>query len=79
MYFSFHAVQGERGVLRLLSSNTQLETLSSQSDNLEAQREELERKVAMMRPGSVDRDLLEERVRGVLGYKHADEYAILSH
>jgi cell division protein FtsB len=79
MYFSFHAVHGDRGVLRLVSANTQLETLSIHSDNLSAQRAELERKVAMMRPGSVDKDLLEERVRSTLGYKHADEYAILSH
>ncbi len=79
MYFTFHAVQGDRGVFRLLVAHSDIETLSAQSDTLIAERADLERKVAMMRPGFVDRDLLEERVRLIIGYKHDDEYAILSH
>jgi len=79
LYFSFHAFQGDRGALALVSTNSQIETLSSQSDKLKAERQALEQKVSMMRPGSVDRDLLEERVRATLGYKYDDEYAVLSH
>ena len=77
IYFAYHTIQGERSVLRLAAVNGQIETLSQKSDSLTSERMQVEEKVAMMRPGSVDSDLLEERVRLTLGYKHADEYAVL--
>ena len=79
LYFSFHAFEGNRGVMELVSVNSQIETLSLKNDKLKAERTGLEKKVSMMRPGAVDRDLLEERVRATLGYKHADEFSVLSH
>ena len=72
-------MQGDRGVLALASTSSQIETLSIKADKLQDERRSLEQKVAMMRPGSVDKDLLEEQVRSTLGYKYNDEYAVLSH
>ncbi|MBX2834114.1 MAG: septum formation initiator family protein [Micavibrio sp.] len=79
LYFGFHALQGSRGIFSYMSLTSQVETLSIESDNLNEKKGRLEQKVAMLRPGHVDKDLLEERVRATLGYKYSDEYAILRH
>ncbi len=65
-------------MLTLLSLNQSIATMSLDVDTLQAERQHLEQKVRMLRPGSVSYDLLEERVRAVLGYKYADEVAVLS-
>lgn len=72
-YFSYHLIQGDRSYARLLSLNQQISKLHSEQVLLEAEREKLETRVAMLRPNSVNKDLLEERVRFVLGYRHPDE------
>ena len=77
VYFGYHAVLGNRGLVTLYQVHHQIETMSLKSDNLKAERMALEKKVVMMRPGSVDRDLLEERAQLVLGYHHKQEFAIL--
>lgn len=75
-YFSYHAALGQRSYVRLLSLERQVSDISVTHDKLESERLALEKKVAMMRPGSVDRDLLEERARYVLGYAYEDERVI---
>ncbi len=65
-------------MLTLLSLNQSIATTSLNATNLQTERQLLEQKVRMLRPGSVSKDLLEERVRAVLGYKYADEVAVLS-
>ncbi|MEM9469724.1 MAG: septum formation initiator family protein [Pseudomonadota bacterium] len=76
-YFSFHLLAGERGYFRLMSLNHQMEQSTGEYALLSDQRAKLERKIVMMRPGSVDRDLLEERVRLVLGYRDSNEVILL--
>jgi cell division protein FtsB len=41
-----------------------------------AQEDALERLVSLMRPASLDRDMLEEQVRLVLNYTHPDDVVI---
>ncbi len=77
VYFSYHALYGNRSFVKWLELNSELATLSNKHDILIAEREALEQKVVMMRPGSLDRDLLEERARLVLGYKHPDEFIVM--
>lgn len=77
-YFTYHAVAGERSLVRLYLAEKQVETLSQKEAQLRAEQELWSRKVAMMRPGSVDKDLLEEQVRKTLAYRSADEIAVLS-
>lgn len=76
-YFSYHVVSGERSYLRLVSIEHSVERLSHQYDDLSEQRHALENKVVMLRPGSIDPDLLEERARVVLGYQHPDELVVM--
>src|SRR5690349_10556020 len=77
LYFTYHAVSGNRSLMRMITLKSQIETMSEQRDNLNQQREALEEKVVMMRPGSLNKDLLEERARVVLGYKSENDVVIL--
>ncbi len=76
-YFSYHVVSGERSYLRLMSLERGIARLTHQQHDLTEQRKALENKVAMLRPGSIDPDLLEERARVVLGYHHPDEIVVI--
>lgn len=76
-YFSYHIVSGERSYLRLMSLERNIERLTHQYEDLNHERQSLENKVAMLRPGSIDPDLLEERARAVLGYQHPDEFVVI--
>ena len=78
MYFSYHLVQGERSYIRYISLNQSITGLAQESTEMQKKRQDLENKVAMMRPGSINRDLLEERARVVLGLRREGEKDILS-
>ncbi len=77
VYFSYHLVAGERSVLRLISLDRQVASQTLALGALTEERETLEKRVVMMRPGSIDRDLLEERARLILGYTAPDETILL--
>ncbi len=70
-YFAFHAVQGDRGVVAWLQMRQQLAALDHQLDDARAERQRLEKQVALMRAESLDPDMLDEQVRRVLGYTDA--------
>lgn len=76
VYFCYHLIAGERGYLRYLSLERQIVQAETTLDTLTTQRGNLEERVVMMRPGSINRDLLEERARVVLGYRYEDEKII---
>ncbi len=76
-YFCYHLVAGERSYLRLLSLNYQISETEEEYGHRKAEREALEQKVVMMRPGSVNRDLLEEQARSVLGFRYDDEKVLI--
>jgi cell division protein FtsB len=73
IYFCYHLVAGERSYLRLVSLNAQVSDTQQELVLASAERTSLEQKVVMMRPGSVNRDLLEEQARRVLGFHYKDE------
>lgn len=76
-YFTYHTLQGSRSVPRLVAVNSSIATMSQKNDSLRLEREILEKKVASMRPGQVDKDLLDEKVRLNLGFKRADEFLVV--
>lgn len=77
VYFGYHLIGGERSYLRLISLNFQTSAAERELALKSAEREALEQRVVMMRPGSVNADLLEERARRVLGFHYPDEKVIL--
>lgn len=76
-YFCYHLIAGERSYLRLISLNHQISQTERQLAETQQERDALERKVVMMRPGSVNRDLLEEQSRKVLGFHYKGEKVLI--
>lgn len=77
VYFCYHLIAGERSYLRLISLNHQIGETEEEYSEVSKERDTLEQKVVMMRPGSVNRDLLEEQSRKVLGFHYPDEKVLI--
>ncbi len=77
-YFAYHAVQGDGGILAYMRTQDALQEARAVRTELRAQRKELEHRVELLRPGSLDRDLLAERARSVLNFGHAKDVVVLT-
>lgn len=75
-YFAYHAIEGERGVLAYLKLGNELESAQQVATQVEEERAELEHRVDLLSPDSLDPDMLEERARALLNYGHSDEKVI---
>lgn len=73
VYFVYHIFQGERGILSWIRLQKKVEEGEKTLRLLESQKETLERQVYLLRPDSLDRDMLEERVRLILNFARTDE------
>jgi cell division protein FtsB len=76
-YFSYHLVQGERGLLAWLRLSNEIREAKDVAATVRAERDALERRVAHLRPESLDRDLLDERARATLNVALPNEIVIL--
>ena len=65
-YFGWHAYKGPRGFPYKEAEQAKLAALEIKYDALHAERLRLENKVALLRPESIDPDLLDELARGNL-------------
>ena len=65
-YFAWHALEGPRGYAYRDKLELQLAKLNSEQEDLSKARLGLEAKVALMRPESVDPDMLDELARSQL-------------
>lgn len=75
-YFSYHAIEGDRGVRAYSKLDRDIAEAQATKDGVSAQRAALEARVAMLSPGSLDTDLLEERARIVLGFVPEDSLVV---
>ncbi len=73
VYFVYHIFQGERGILAWIRIQKKVDEGEKTLRVLETQKETLERQVYLLRPDSLDKDMLEERVRMVLNFARPDE------
>ena len=78
LYFSFHLLHGDRGYFALQGLDDRLSEVTAQYEKAHAQRETLENRVRLLRPASLDLDMLDERARAVLGYGLPDERVIIN-
>jgi len=76
-YFSYHAIQGERGLFAWMQLNQQLKQTHALADAVSGQRHELENRVQRLSNSSIDPDLLDERVRLMLNLARSDEVVIM--
>jgi cell division protein FtsB len=69
-YFVMHAYSGNHGLRATEDLALQMKELSEEVARLRAERTEWERRVALLRSGSLDPDMLDERARAMLNYVH---------
>ena len=75
-YFAYHAVQGDRGLLAWWNLRYEIEKTNYELAEVTAEKQALEHRVSLLRPGSLDRDMLEERARLMLGSLHPDDLIV---
>jgi cell division protein FtsB len=72
-YFGYHAVQGDRGLIAWWNLRYEIEKTDIALAEVGAERQVLEHRVSLLRPESLDPDMLEERARVMLGFVHPDD------
>lgn len=75
-HFTFVAVQGEFGVVKRAEITAQKQALTEDRDRLKAEVQRMENLTKRLSDKYLDLDLLDERVRNVLGYVRTDEIVI---
>lgn len=78
VYFSYHAVQGDRGLLAWWETQHEIQQTQVRLALLKHEHDALENLVYLLRPESLDPDLLEERARAVLSMGMEGEVVIVS-
>lgn len=75
-YFTFAAVQGDYGIFRRVQINAEIVKLTAERDLLAFELAQMNNLTRRLSDEYLDIDLLDERVRDVLGYLRADEIVI---
>lgn len=76
-YFAYHAFHGEYGIVGRAHLESQTSQLTAELDRLKASREALETRVRLLRPGSLDQDMVDEEARAQLSMVHPNEVVIM--
>lgn len=77
VYFTYHAVQGDRGLIAYVHLTAEIARAQDYLAQVGAVRHGLETDVALLQPESLDRDMLDERARVILGLAEGDEVLVL--
>lgn len=77
VYFIFHGISGERGLLKMLYLRNEISEAKKISAMYQEEKNKLEEKVKLLSSKSLDLDMLDERARTVLNFVGADEFVIL--
>ena len=75
-YFGYHAVQGDRGLIAWWNLRFEIEKTNEELARVTTEKQALENRVALLRPQNLDRDMLEERARLMLGVVRSDDLVI---
>jgi cell division protein FtsB len=76
-YFAYHSVHGEYGMVGRTRMETKTAQLKAELERLREQKAELLGRVALMRPSSLDQDMVDERARLSLSMVHPNEVVIM--
>lgn len=75
IYFSYHFIQGDRGLLAWQKLEKQLKVRENKLKELQNAHHHLEHRVTLMRK-NICADLLDEQAKSVLGYIHPHEVIV---
>ncbi|MEM6665439.1 MAG: septum formation initiator family protein [Pseudomonadota bacterium] len=76
-YFAYHVFHGEHGIAAWQTLERQSVAKADQLAELQATRGRLESRVDLLRPDSVDPDLLDERVRRTLNFAGPNDIIVI--
>jgi len=76
-YFGYNVIIGDRGLLSKWRLADEVAQLELKFDGLKQRRALLEQKVSLVRPESLDPDMLDERARIILNLAHPNDITIL--
>ena len=76
-YFGFHAMSGSYGLQALAELEGEAKQLASELDALWAERSELDARAALLRPGGIDPDMVDELARRDLNVIAPNELVII--
>ena len=79
VYFTYHAVQGDHGLIAWWNLRYDIEHADLALAQVMSRKEVLEHRVSLLRPKGLDRDMLEERSRLMLGAIHPGDLIVLDH
>ena len=77
-YFWHHAHTGDRGLEAKAQLQMELAEMTEIHAQLKSERSEWERRIALLRSDQIDRDLLEERGRVLLGRVHRNDIVVIT-
>lgn len=76
LYFTYHLIQGERGLFRLFEVNKELDQAEILLKKSEHEKAIMEAKIKSLSSDSLSADRLDELGRQELGFIKSDEYVI---
>jgi len=76
-YFVYHLQTGDHGLTARADLEKRKAVLAGELAGLKEVRARLERDVALLRPESLDPDMLDERARAILNLAHPDDLVML--
>ncbi len=76
VYLGYHLIQGENGAISYLLVSKELQDTTKILALKTEKRKQLEYRVSLLRPDTIDLDLLAERSRVVLNYGRDDELVV---
>ena len=76
LYFGYSGIAGQRGVLALRHTETELTAAQRDLATIKADRQALQHRITLLGDKSLDPDLLEEVARTVLAQGRGDEVAV---
>jgi len=76
VYFAYHVVQGDRGMIAWWNLKQRVASARTVLQEISETRRTIQHRVSLLHPGSLDRDMLDERARLMLNYGHDNELII---
>jgi cell division protein FtsB len=76
-YFVWHALNGERGLKASLEYAKQIADLDKERAGLRADRAHWEHRIGLIRADEIDRDLLDQEARRLLGRVHPNDLVVM--
>jgi cell division protein FtsB len=75
-YFGVNAYSGNHGLKAKKDIDRQMAALSADLKHLQVERAQWQRRVNLLKPENIDRDMLDERARALLDYVGPDELTL---